>query len=152
MAKVVVRLEVVGPGGLDQAIEQGAGLDAPGRAGKQPVLAAKHKGEDGVFRHVVVRCDHGLVELDEQPHPLVEGIAYCISEQPLEQGLSGPFAQPLVEGVQDRPGLLRLHHPDSLQVELPGLGLLFDAVELADVDQGLVGAVAGAVFPWARGP
>ena len=98
MAQVAVRFTVVGPGGFDQAVEQGAGLGAPGRASKKLVLAAEHKGVDGIFRHVVVRRDHGFVEIDEQPVPLVEGIPDSLAEQSLRRGALGPahFEQGLV--------------------------------------------------------
>ena len=98
VAEVAVGFTVVGPGGFDQAVKQGAGLGAPGRASKKLVLAAEHKGVDGIFRHVVVRRDHGFVEIDEQPVPLVEGIPDSLAEQSLRRGALGPahFEQGLV--------------------------------------------------------
>ena len=83
MAEVAVRFAVIGLGGLYQAVEQGAGLGPLGCSLEQPVLATEDKGADGVFRHVVVRCHDGSLEIDQQSLPLIEGIADRLAKQPL---------------------------------------------------------------------
>jgi hypothetical protein len=55
-------LEVVGLGGLDQAVEQCAGVGAIGTAGEQPPLTADHERSDGVLRAVVVDFQVAVVE------------------------------------------------------------------------------------------
>ena len=89
MAEITVGLAVIGLGGLDQAINQGAGLGALGRACEQPVLAAKDKGPDSVFRPVVVRGDDGVLEVNQQTAPLIEGVEDRLAQQSPGRSLGG---------------------------------------------------------------
>ena len=57
-------LKAVGFGRFDQTIESSAGSSPSGRAGEEPVLPAYDEGPDGIFSHVVVRCQVRTLEIE----------------------------------------------------------------------------------------
>ena len=80
LAKITVRLKVVGLGRLYQGIKGGAGFRSFGVSGKQPVLAAYDERPDRILRKVVVRGKAAVIRISNKPVPLVYRIADGLAE------------------------------------------------------------------------
>ena len=74
---------MVGLGGLDEAVEGGAGGGAAGAAGEQPVLAAQNEWTDRPFNGVGVWGELRRVQVADELGPLLEGIAGRLAERRL---------------------------------------------------------------------
>ena len=81
--EIAQRLQAVGLGGLDEAIEGSAGGRASGRAGEEPVFPAHGKGADGVLGQVVVGAQASVLEVNGDAVQLPQGIGNGFSEQAL---------------------------------------------------------------------
>jgi YD repeat-containing protein len=96
-AQVSVGFEAVGLGGLDHAVEVGAGVGAAGGVGEEPVLAPDDEGADGVLDEVGVEWDAAVVEDADELRPLVVEVGERLAGERLgrhaRQGVVEPAAQ-----------------------------------------------------------
>ena len=93
--EVAVGFEAVGPSGLQQAVEVGAGLGTGLGGAEQPVLAPQGEGPDGVLGGVVGHRHLPVVEEHEQARPLVVEIAQGVTELGLGRHLGAGVVEPL---------------------------------------------------------
>ena len=72
--KVVVQIQTVEFGRLDDAVQVGTGIGTPGAATYHPVLPAHGKRSYCAFGEVVVRRQPGTVQVPDQPFPDFPGV------------------------------------------------------------------------------
>src|SRR6266404_3139827 len=71
-AQVRIRLQFVGPRGLNQAVKMGARLGAADRVGEEPVAAPEGKGADRVLSEIGVDGDFAVRGVADEFRPLFE--------------------------------------------------------------------------------
>ena len=79
MCEVEIRYELVLFGGLDDAIEDGAGFCAAGRVGEEPVLAADDEGLDAALGAIVVDLQPPVAEECDEFGPLTQTVCDGLS-------------------------------------------------------------------------
>ena len=94
------RLEAIGFGGLDQGIDDGAGVSAGRRVGEEPSLPADDKGTDGVLGGIVVDGEIAAFDVADQTRPLVVEIAQGLAESGARRDGRPNGVQPKPKGVE----------------------------------------------------
>lgn len=127
----------------------GAGICALSGVGKQPGLAAKRKGADGVFSPGITDLQVPSFAVTDQVLPLIQCVVHGLAGERAFQHLADVGLQPGFEGLQQGQALF-LTHPVTLRItQIPGG--LFQRIQFADVAQRHIGFRGLTFFAFGRG-
>ena len=135
VAEVFFRIELVESGGFDEGVDSGGTLAAGIGAGEEIVLAAEGYAAQGSLGGVVVDLDAAVIDEAGELGPARERVADGFGELGFAREFAAACFEPGLHGVED--GLRLREARGSSFVRRAAADLLFDAVERADVLQGL---------------
>ena len=75
MAKILVKLQAIGLGSLDQTVDRGIGQRTAGGIGEGPTFPPDSKGADGILDQYIADVQTTIVEITDQVIPLIQGFS-----------------------------------------------------------------------------